>query len=576
MISNKKDLRFISRTRVSANDMFNDAKAYLISTYNKASTVFTSASPFAQILKVMSELTELILYYIEDATVEQNIATATNKSSIYGLARLTGHNPTRGISAIGEIKIRYMPEVKLDDIAGDYIFIPNRAKLKLATNGLIYSISDNLDYIKMDKTKLNRFVSVKITQGIFDKQTVTGTGKSMQSFNIDTQGRTDHHEVTVTVNGKIWPNFDSLYDMRRNTEGCLIKTGISGGIDIFFGNNHFGKIPDLGSVIDVEYINTDGSRGNVADSADVFYMFEDEGFDSLGAPVDLNEFLVIETKISPKMGANSEDTNFTKVIAPYASRNFTLSHPRDFEYFLSRYDSFSHIEAYNTAGDDNLEDDNIIYLNILPDVAKKIYGTYDYFQFPEEEFTLSPSEMLMLKTALNKSGQLMIGSEVQFIDQHVTRYAVELHIRYWNNTDPENIYYDIRKSLSEYFLNNKRKDRIPRSDITGIVEDIEGVDSLTIQYYSQDYEALKQIPNANLEQLRNKYFDKLGDIRVQEGKFPIIRGGWVTADGIEVIDEPYYMIGNSESEEGSKMYSLKVVFDEALTYKSNIRIKSSQ
>ena len=43
----------------------------------------------------------------------------------------------------------------------------------------------------------------------------------------------------------------------------MVKTGQTGGIDIFFGNSYQGKIPPLGSTILAEYLLTDGEEGNI-------------------------------------------------------------------------------------------------------------------------------------------------------------------------------------------------------------------------------------------------------------------------------------------------------------------------
>ena len=99
------DFNFLSAARVKATQIQEDTKSYLSRVYGRANNLFTSASPFAQMVKVASELTEMIMYYVEDATVEQNILTAQQPESIYGLAALTGHNATRGFSAMGEIEI---------------------------------------------------------------------------------------------------------------------------------------------------------------------------------------------------------------------------------------------------------------------------------------------------------------------------------------------------------------------------------------------------------------------------------------------------------------------------------------
>ena len=99
-------MSFFSKTRLRASQLFFDAFEYLQRTYDQAAEVFTPASPFGQLLTVVANLGEMIFYYIEAVATELNIFRARNIESIYGLSRLTGHNPSRGISARGIIGLR--------------------------------------------------------------------------------------------------------------------------------------------------------------------------------------------------------------------------------------------------------------------------------------------------------------------------------------------------------------------------------------------------------------------------------------------------------------------------------------
>jgi hypothetical protein len=52
--------------------------------------------------------------------------------------------------------------------------------------------------------------------------------------------------------------------------------------------------PVLGAFIDIEYLVTAGSSGNVAASAEpILFQFEDTGKDVNGEEVDLNKYLLI-------------------------------------------------------------------------------------------------------------------------------------------------------------------------------------------------------------------------------------------------------------------------------------------
>ena len=102
--------------------------------------------------------------------------------------------------------------------------------------------------------------------------------------------------------------------MKQGTEGYLVKTGLSGGLDIYFGNGSFGKIPTTGASIQVEYVITEGASGNLTGSKDLAFEFISPGYDSLGNEYNLNELLEASFTVAPRMGANPESTQLTNDI----------------------------------------------------------------------------------------------------------------------------------------------------------------------------------------------------------------------------------------------------------------------
>ena len=258
------ELKFLSALRTQADQIKADARTYIARTYKRAGTLFTEASPFAQIVNVMAELGELIMFYVEDATVEQNIYTAQQPESIYGLSRLTGHDATRGFAATGEIEFRWKVGADLGKIAGTGLNIDARSELKCENNGLIYTLLTSQEKFRLEKSNKYK-TTTAIVQGQFEQQTFTGTGESMQSYNAQTNTLTDHSMVSVSVNGEKWTKHESMYDLLNEEKGYIIKTGVSGGLDIYFGTGNFGAMPAAGSDIVVEYVTTpcSGLFGNV-------------------------------------------------------------------------------------------------------------------------------------------------------------------------------------------------------------------------------------------------------------------------------------------------------------------------
>ena len=300
--------------------------------------------------------------------------------------------------------------------------------VRLGQNGLKYFIRFDSDFIRLEKTT-RTFVNVELVQGEIEDQQFTGTGQPLQSYNLTTKEPTDNFIVKVTVDGKEWEKKDSLYDMNNGDECVMVKTSVNGGLTIFFGNNQFGTPPPLGAIIKVTYVKTRGSAGNIG-GKNLDIKFIDEGTDVSGDRIDLNEVLSLNIVRNPMFGSDTEDPSFTRLIAPYQSNSFVLANPNNYIYYLSKYDTFSFIDAYNTKNDEYLDDDNIIYLFLIPDVAKKITSDKDYFTVDESEFSLTADEKEMVYDILNESGRQVVTAEVRINDPLIKKYALNIILRY--------------------------------------------------------------------------------------------------------------------------------------------------
>ena len=122
---------FLSKTRLKASELIEQAVTFLVSKYEQAAHVFTPASPFGQLLIVISNISELIFTYIAHTAEELNISTAQNVESIHGLARLTGHDAYRGSSAYGVMQIK-LNNSTLDYIKGKYLTINNFTQFSIS------------------------------------------------------------------------------------------------------------------------------------------------------------------------------------------------------------------------------------------------------------------------------------------------------------------------------------------------------------------------------------------------------------------------------------------------------------
>jgi hypothetical protein len=513
--------------------MYEDARNYLRNKYAQADTVFTSSSPFGQLLEVTLNMGRMVLFYIEDSITELNMNTATRDRSIRGLARLTGHNPTRAIAATGTLRFTY--NGKKIDLYGNTAIIPNFTALTNGENGLSYLV-----YIKEQDVRLSlenrNFIDLNVIQGSIEVQNLTSTGNPLQSYSLTVKKsyKIDNFFVKVYVNNKLWKIYDSIYDMPLDGEGVVVKTGQNGGIDLFFGNKYFGKIPESGSSIRVEYLTTTGAAGNINLEDPIDFKFKDSGYDVLGNEIDLNEILRIDMKTLVSFGSDEEPIEMTKLLAPKVSRAFVLANTDSYVYFLEKYNFFSVIDAFTTFDDNNVSDDNVIYLFLIPDVNKRKNSADDYFTIPISLFTLTADEKNKIYDLIENSGQKIMTSVLKILDPFISKYVMNINVVAYEGYSKDSIRQAIISQCSDYFLKNRRRDRIPKSDLIRIIESVDGVDSVNVWFISEKNELYKSdTTNATKPDIG---VDEFGDVIITRGELAVIRGGWSDRNGIVFED----------------------------------------
>lgn len=540
------ELNMFNVAKLKFNDLYDSAISYLRRIYGNVGQYFTDSSPFGQLLKVTLHLGRMIMVYIEDAITELNIKTATREKSIKGLAALTGHNPSRGLAARGSVKFSYNNS---NEYTNQFVIIPNYTQLKNNSNGLIYTMVLPSDNMKMLLSSSSTYSNVSIVQGELKYQQATGTGEGLQSFNFNinptSSGFIDQYFVNIYVNGEKWKNVDSVLDMSLDEKACIIKTGQTGGVDVFFGTGANGAIPPQGSIILFEYLFTQGYAGNINNlyqSNNINWEFVGNGYLEDGESVDLNSLINISLETAVIFGIDEENLLMTKLLAPHASRSFVLANKSNYEYFLRRLNMFSVIDVisgfnthndiqaiakYNIAesnfniakknydaqvqltginSDDSKKlyaelisaknilagalktykyaksDDNTIYLFLIPDITLRINDNENYFTCNPDSFYLTDDEKTGILDLIKSSGQQIITMDNKILDPKIPKFAINCFIQMWENYEFEAVKSSIISAVSDYLIANTRRDRIPVSDLISVIEKVKGVDSVTVMF----------------------------------------------------------------------------------------------
>jgi hypothetical protein len=557
----------LEKNKAKISDLLAQTFDLIQARYGMSEQLFTVASVWGQIIFVLDNLSQFILFFIEDSITELNINTATRESSIYGLATLAGHNPTRAIAAKGEVVIKWNGK-GFEDVGGGAVLIPNNAEIKCVNNGKTYLVKLGQEYVRLNLDGTST-LSASIIEGTLSTNQYSGSGRKLQSYNISARGTSgiENFEVTVRVNGNTWKKYDSLYDIPRNARGYMVKSSLISGIDIFFGTGDFGFPPPAGSVIEIDYLECAGAGGNllVQDSAQAFFKFDSDGTDIFGRSITLSDVLQVNCSIAPQMGANQEPIDLTRLIAPKTSRSYVLANPTSYITFFEKFGQFSIIEAFTTFDDQYLDDDNIIYLILIPDIQLTLKSNETYFDIPLSRFKLTTAQRDRIYQLLDESGQKIVTTVVKILDPVIKKYVVNIALTIFEGNDPDTIKSQIVSILSDYFLNIRRRDKIPRSDLIAAIEGISGVDSVSLYFVGEANEAAKiQSPNSP-----DIGFDEFGDITMGKDEIVVISGGWEDRNGI------YYDYGAGMNSLSSVNIDVRSIVPVTYNTRVNSILKSS-
>jgi hypothetical protein len=532
----------ISFTRIKAQ-----VEDFLKTEYGKANILFSKASPYGQILSVIEHLHQLSMMYLKGIlnSFDINNNSSTNNRVVRNTAVFAGHNITRAISSSGTLKISVKSGTNIENLPKITLF--NKLKLKNSSNSLDYSLHLGVDSITY-KLENNTKFYVNIIQGKWVLKTYTGTGDPLQTLQVTENGNNDvdNFNVQVVVNGEFWIVKKHLYDMIPDEKAVVVKTGFDGGIDIIFGNGSFGMIPPISAVVEVYYLQTKGSIGNVyrkVSQKEKEWKFIDDVYDDNGDIINMSDYFTIETYTDINYGADAESIEFTRSLLPISSNNYVLALPQQYAYHIKKLGVFSHVNAYEKNG--------TIYISVTPNVNLFKAGDADYFKVDKSAFTLDSWEKYKIELYLRNSGIIQLTKKYKIVNPVLSHYVINIFVIPYSDVEDSSLNSQIRSVISDYFLKLDKVDRIAKVELLKLIANIPDIHSVDLQFVSkknEDYHKMGTSGSIDYSPDRVLGIDPiLGDILFEPNELPIIRGGWVNRN-----NTPYGDFDNFSSDGGLK------------------------
>ena len=556
-------MKIFNLLQLKYNQFDNAVRRYLSQSLSKYNSNYGNNTIFGQLMNVLGSVVQNIMLYIEDSMVEQNKYTAQRKKSVYGLAALTGYNPSLGQTSSVSVAISYIPtnEESLD------VIINNKESLTCTQNGLMYCLILPQEAIIMSAEKDNSTRYVTAVQGYFETQSFLSTGGKYYTQNFNFVGNLDIKYLSVKINNEEWEYAEGYYDMVADGKQWTYKISPIGGIDLIFGNDKHGRALQENDTIEVTYLLHNGEAGNLDVNSETYFVFNDMLKNISGDEVDGNNLFNVTFSSTDAVtsGSNSENIDQVRQMIGLNSRSLVLASPDNYKSLLNRLSFCGYNRTWTEPGS------MVINSLIMRNYKLLLNDDKSYFDLKESDFKLTESQKLSVKNFIQKTGSQLAGATYNIFDPELCKYAIYIYLSFGEKKyDKEYITMNVRKLIGDFFSNIHSDIFIPKSDIITLlknnISELDGVDVYFLseknetaiqkkQYlkttYKYDINTSTYVTNKQYVYLYegedpNLGLDSHGNIYLEsDAQFPVIMGGWdyVNQDGDEVkITNPLIII----------------------------------
>ena len=556
-------MRIFSLLQAKYNQFDSAIKNYLSKTLTSYDTSYGNNTIFGQLINVMNGVVQNMMLYIEDSLVEQNKYTAQRKKSIYGLAALSGYNPSLGKAAGVQLIVKF----QLNNRRNLNAIINNHTTLTCTQNGLLYNIILPQDAIVLSMEKDNNARYIYAVQGRFESQKFISRGGKYYTQNFKFLGNLDTDYLQVKINNKEWKQVASIYDMNPEGEQWTYKVSPVGGIDLIFGNGKFGKALKDGDVIDIQYLLHDGEAGNVDVTTQTYFVFNDNLSDVNGSEIDGNAVFEVTfaTDDAVTAGSDSETMEQVRQMIGLNSRSLVLASPENYKNVLNKFSFCGYNRTWTEPGS------MVVNSLIIRNYKSIINNSKTYFDLTENDFKLTPTQKSSLVNYIEKSGSQLAGISYSIFDPVICKYAMYIYLKMKTiSYDKDYVSSQVRKLIADFFSDIQSDIFIPKSDIVHMLKsnlpEIDGVNVYilselnetalqkgsyintkyaydpSLNIYKKTSEEVDLYPGEN----PNLGLDGHGNIYLQaDEQFPVLMGGWnyLNDNGDEVtITDPLFII----------------------------------
>lgn len=407
---------------------------------------------------------DIIHYYIDRASKEAFIQTATQRESVLAFANLYGYTPNYRTSAEATV----------------YVSNSGSASVELPANTKFVALhNDNYYYFYSSgsaSVPAGQLAEVVVAEGRRTEDEVitsSSSGFPNQKYIVrDGEVVPNTIDIYVYEEGvkRQWPRYRTLANVPVGAPGFILNVNPEGVVEIWFGDRSSGRIPPAGSTITVSYTSSSGYLGNVPENA--IFDFESS----------VPEALSVVGSSAAVGGGDGEEVesirNALQSIVSSQDRAVTLQDYRDITLRVNGvYDAVAsyHLDIYES-GIEGEPDIMVPRVTIfaLPYVSN--YLEYQDFEIiVPEEILASATELFGEKSMVGVYVNVAETIEVCSVDISFDLTVNKRYVAAWVKADVENV-------LDNFFTfsNVKFGQEVTRGQLYKAILNVEGVDGCNI------------------------------------------------------------------------------------------------
>ena len=439
----------------------------------------SESNVFVATIDTISDVTTLGTDYAEKILREMEPDAAVFSRSIRAMAAFSGYQSIGPIASRGSFVLK-----------SGRGFRTVNARIT-SDKGIVYTVEDG---------KWVDGAEIIGIQGEYKEISSTlGTLEDGALWVINLEGVVDQDSIEVNVLGRKYEKVDSVWEMNPNVRCYMLRNDFGAATQIVFGNAAHGIQLKTGDVVTVKYIEHLGVEGNINGSetfevSDGFFEVDGNVFDGEITVVSVDGF---------SLGSNGESKETVRKIIGYSSRSLTFARPENLRAFLARFTGIRYARVWTVPGSNP-----IFYVLVT---KKNLLKTEEFLSGDDSLFLFSTSWVNQLRTQIENSKRMYVGTEMVFVTPSIKRYCLMVYVE--GNVEKS----DIEDAVVLELLRERNLDddylMYRRLDMLEVLSKVRGVKNLNLHYLSQDNENARII---------GEYRDSAGKLVVLNGDDPRI------------------------------------------------------